>query len=327
MGLAIASCLVSNVAAGAPANQARLSWVRAEGAGACPPAQVVRDGVVKKLGYDPFSDDAPRSFEVVAKRESASWRAHIYSHDAQRGTSGFREIQSDADDCAELVGAVALAIALAIDPEGALAAAPPAAAPPPQRAPTVPASQRERVPPAPCPPAAPPAGWRATLTARGLAAFGALPRSAAGAAIAATAYGPSRTAFSTGAWLLPSVRTSPDAPIFGFGLTAGWLDACFVLHEGASASARACAGLRAGLIHAVVYTPVPTDPGDRFWWALGSSLAAEQRVIGRVFVEAGIEVMMPLVRYRFFAENFDRTVFEQSRAIGAAFVGVGFRID
>jgi hypothetical protein len=155
---------------------------------------------------------------------------------------------------------------------------------------------------------------------------GVLPRAAAGAAIGAIAYAPARFALSTGALLLPSIRTDPNAPVFGFGLTAGWLDGCFLVRAAAT-SARACGGLRAGVIHAVVYSPTPTEPGDRFWWAAGASLAGEQNVTGPLFVEAGVEAMIPFVRYRFLSENFGPAVFEQPRAVGAAFVGIGFRID
>src|SRR6185295_9317198 len=147
------------------------------------------------------------------------------------------------------------------------------------------------------------------------------------AALAATVYGPSRVAVSAGAFLLPSVRTDSSAPVFGFGLTAAWLDGCFVLFDAEWTAARACAGLRAGVLHAVVYTPVPTDPGDRFWWAAGAGLAAEQRVVGPVFVEAGVDAAMPFVRHRFFAENFEPVVFQQSRVIGTGFVGIVLRVD
>jgi hypothetical protein len=323
LSLAMGQVVPSPVAAAAPLpNQARLSWVRAEGAGACPATEVVREGVVKKLGWNPFGEDAPKSFEVVAKRSGRSWQANIYSYDAQKKSAGAREIQSESDDCGELVHAVALALALAIDPEGTLAASPPPAPSTPIAAPP---PSPERTPSPPLPPA--PARWRATLAGRGLAAFGALPRAAPGAALAATVYGPSRLALSTGASLLPSVHTDSSAPVFGFGLTAAWIDGCFVLFEGMSTAARACAGLRAGVLHAVVYTPVPTDPGDRFWWAAGAGLVAERRVVGPVFVEAGVDAAMPFVRHRFFAENFEPVVFQQSRVIGTGFVGIGVRID
>ncbi len=325
------SAVMCRVATAAPADQARLSWVRADGASTCPGVEVVRDGVVKKLGYSPFGDDASKSFEVVAKRAGRSWQANIYSYDTQKRTSGFREIQSDGDDCAELVNAVALALALAIDPDKTFAAPSspppsPAASPPaPAPYPHVAASADRK----PSPAAAavlPPARWRTSISARGISALGALPRAAAGAAIAATAYGPTRVAVSAGAWLLPSVRSDSSPPVFGFGLTAAWLDGCFVLHEGATAI-RACAGVRVGALHAVVYSPIPTEPGDRFWWAMGAGLAAEQQLFGPVFVEVGVEAAMPLVHYRFFAENFEPTVFEQARAIGMGFAGIGFRID
>jgi hypothetical protein len=293
--------------------------VRAEGASACPSVETVRDGVMKRLGWNPFADDAPKSFEVVAKRAGNVWQASIYSYD-QRGTSGFREIRSETDDCGELASAVALAIALAIDPDAALASAPAAVPAQPPR--TIPLP--DRAPPVSS--ACPSPRWNAAIAARGVGAIGVLPRAAAGAAIGALAYGPARLAFSTGALLLPSVRTEPDAPVFGFGLTAGWFDACFAV-RGASTAARACGGLRAGVIHAVVYTPTPTEPGDRFWWAAGASVAGERIVTGPLFVEAGVEVMVPFVRYRFLSENFGAAVFEQPPVAGVGFVGVGFRID
>ncbi len=317
----IASCalagLVAAAAVVAPSGKVRLAWVRAEGASLCPAVEAVRDNVGRKLGWNPFDDGAPKSFEVVARRSDRVWIADIYSYDAQRGTSGFRQVRSDANDCRELVDAVALALALAIDPEATLGAP---AGPRP--------SPRMATPePGPLPPAAVPRAWHSMLTARGLAAVGALPRFALGAAIAATVDGPSRLALSTGAFLLPNVRTEPNAPVFGFGITAGWLDGCFVLHQAANTDVRACSGLRLGALHAVVYTPAPTDPGDRVWSALGASFAADQRLFGSVFIEVGLEATVPLLRYRFFAENLPGVIFEQPPVFGSGFVGIGFRID
>src|SRR6185436_2573730 len=114
------------------------------------------------------------------KRSGRSWQASIHSYDAQRKTAGSREIQSEADDCGELVHAVALALAFAIDPEGTLAASPPPASSSTAPAAAAPAPERTSSPPLPAP-----SRWRAALGARGLAAFGALPRAATGAALAA----------------------------------------------------------------------------------------------------------------------------------------------
>jgi hypothetical protein len=297
--------------------RARLSWVRAEGASGCPPVEAVRESVTKRLGRNPFDDNASRSFEIVATRSGNSWEANIHFHDAERATSGFRAIGADSSDCASLVNAVGLAVALAIDPDASLSAGPP---------PAPPVEKPSFAEPIVSHPPEPQRFW-STLSARGIVAPNVLPRWAAGVSLAAAVYGSSRMGISAGALFFPSVHTRSDPASFGFGLTAGWFDGCFLPLRRGTAMVRLCAGVRAGALHAVVYSPIPTDPGDRWWWSAGGGLAAQQQLVDRLFIEAGVEAMLPLIRYRFYAENSGETAFQQSVVMVSGFLGFGFRVD
>jgi hypothetical protein len=97
--------------------QARLVYVRSEGAEACPDEVALRLRVVARLSYDPFSPRASRV--VVARIDAAPKSLHgsVELVDAQGMSSGKRELSSTRENCDELARAMALSISLAIDPE------------------------------------------------------------------------------------------------------------------------------------------------------------------------------------------------------------------
>jgi hypothetical protein len=327
VALFITSMTAIPIRAAADPNQAstHFAWVRGEGATSCPPADAVRDNVARRLGYNPFGESASRSFEVVASHAGEWWTARIYLNDSARRTSGFREIQSDGDECGALVNAVALALALAIDPEAALA--PRAANPPPGAAPPPAAYSRDPVTPPLSSPLRPtPSSTRPAFAFRALLSPNLLPSWAPGVAISADLQPAARLAVAAGGWFFPSVLASTPTARFGFGLTAAWLDACAVLVEHPT-DLRVCAGPRVGALHAVVYSPAPTSPGDRVWWAAAAGFALKQQLGGRAFVEGGLEADFPLARYRFYVQNSGTTVFQQSAVVGLGFFGLGFRVD
>jgi hypothetical protein len=100
-------------AAAAPA-PIKLSYRRERGAARCPGEAELRAGVARRLGRDPFSDDATRALEVRVAGAPPRLVATIEL--AQGARRSRRTLRSTAGDCAELASAVELAVSLAIDP-------------------------------------------------------------------------------------------------------------------------------------------------------------------------------------------------------------------
>jgi hypothetical protein len=117
---------------------ARLEYTRGAGALHCPDEAALRGAVASRLGYDPFRADAPRTITAAIARAGAALRAVVKLSDASGKVTGTRQLSSEQNDCSELLGAVTLAISLAIDPQSQL------------RAPAI-----EPQPPVPTPPADP----------------------------------------------------------------------------------------------------------------------------------------------------------------------------
>lgn len=140
----------------------------------CPDEEEFRARVAARLGYAPFSDEAPRALEVSFVEQREGFAARLVLRDAS-GVLGERALTTTGS-CAELAEGVALAASVAIDPEllwregapspqaRAIAKAPPAPRPAelPRHPPsTTSAAGHEAVTPAPLP--APRAASRAGL--------------------------------------------------------------------------------------------------------------------------------------------------------------------
>jgi hypothetical protein len=103
----------------AQAGVIRLDYERGPGAEQCPTAAELRNGVMARLGRDPFRDAEARRVHVVITVSGAGLAASVTVHDGQGRAVGERRLTSPHRDCAELAAAVGLAIAIVIDPAGA----------------------------------------------------------------------------------------------------------------------------------------------------------------------------------------------------------------
>src|SRR5262245_31710464 len=111
--------------AGAEPPHARLVYVRGAGAERCPDEAALRQAVSRRLGYDPFIDDAPRT---LFARLSATRRALLGAlelRDEGGVLLGAHQLTFPSPECQELSAALELAIALAIDPLSAARPTPP----------------------------------------------------------------------------------------------------------------------------------------------------------------------------------------------------------
>jgi len=76
----------------------------------------LRNAVAARLGYNPFVDDGQTVIVVRVAEERGVLRAIVQSQDKLGSVVGERAIVSETRDCRELESAVALALAMAIDP-------------------------------------------------------------------------------------------------------------------------------------------------------------------------------------------------------------------
>jgi hypothetical protein len=309
-------------AAHASGSSYRLQVARADGAGSCAAASDIERDVSQRLGRNPFSDEGERGIDVVLERSDGRWLAKLYLRVDASDADAARLIESDAADCAELGKSVALAVALAIAPE--LLAEP------------VPQPKPEPVcPPPPRVVAAPPkASLHSAASLRLLFSPNALPHRSFGSALSVSLRG-DLVGANFGGFFYPESEVQQAGAHLGFGISAAFASGCLWART-SDPQVWSCIGARAGLLHAVVYTPEPNRPGDHFWWAASSELGLRQRLFGRIFFELGAAAVFPLLRQRFEVEASPtavgnpaatRLVYEQGPAVVEGFLGLGLHLD
>ena len=182
--LAVSLCLaLSSAATGAarvrkPAPHVMLDYRRLAGAERCPTKPELEAQVSDILGRSSFARKAPRTVRCVLRAEDGGLAARVQLLDSRSGrVLGVRELSGSGPACEELGGAVAFAIALAIDPLARPPRPPPAATvigtPPMPRPPTEP---RTTVTTPPASTFSGPAGPSASAAGEGAAGVSGAPR-------------------------------------------------------------------------------------------------------------------------------------------------------
>jgi len=268
-----------------------LSWVRLAGAESCPDVRQIADDVTGRLGWNPFRESPTQFIEAQIRREG-SWVAEIFLRDASGASRGTRVFTSNAPTCASLASVVALSIAIVIDPDVMIrrfsddelwsAAGTPAPGPRPERAPP---------------------GARGVLFALGGAGFGLLPRVSPGFGLGGEVRLTLRLALRAGGLVLPEARTPAPDENFAFGLSAGWLGACFDAVAREAVAVGVCAAGLGGVLHAVVYYPEATRPGERALWAATGGLRVAVRLSSRVEAQIGGDGVLVLNRRQFAVDG------------------------
>ncbi len=309
----------------AGASRVRVVWVRASGAESCDDEPRIRARVGERLGRDVADvGGSPMQIEAIVAHEGERWGVHLYVRDDTGRLVGSRDLETRAADCQPVEAAAVLAISLAIDPEAPLRPEP---LPPPPVAPVAPRPSAEVPPSAPAvalvPSVAPPKRRAAApepsafAIASGGATFGLLPAPSPAAALSNEFRLATAVRATAGVLYLPEDRDAAWA----FGLTAGWLGLCAPIRFGTDRlELSACAKQWLGAIHVVVYTLMPTFPGDRVWSAFSLAVHARLRVAGPVWVEVGSEAVLPYVRYQFLVHGSPDPSFEEG-AVGALVSG------
>lgn len=333
--------------AAAQAQVGELNWVRGVGAEDCASGGEVRAEVIRRLGRDPFGPEPERILDGIVVAEAGGWVVRIIARRANGEALGVRTLSETDPDCHVLDSSIALAVALAIDPDAELLDTEPT---PRTRDPEPPSTDSE---PAiatdgpgsptveqPIPPSDPPDGAGGSSTssssldtvdpeplpqvqtgvlrasAFGGYMFGLLPGPAPHVAISVEG-GWARTP-----WLRPRVGlihvlesdpTTPDEA-FAFSLTTTALGLC-VATEGNRVAGSLCADVLLGALTAIVFSPRPLDPGARFWSGAQIDAVAGVRLGGAVWLEISANLLVPFQRERFRVLESTDVTFQQNAVV------------
>lgn len=311
----------------------RLSWVRGDGAEGCIAEKELERAVAARLGRNPFDEGAEQTIEAsITRGDQTGWKAQIRVRDPKGNASGKRDLDVESDDCRAIGDAVALAMALAIDPNAELGEAPPplsVASPNASVAPTAVATGTCPVAPvckaeAPC--SCPPpmqTTTRGTLTGRALLAGGILPGAAYGAAVGGDfVIGRFRSTLAW-YWLSESERSG-----FAFGLSTAAAGACFDAIRSDSMTLGICTAFELGAMHSVVKDPnlVPDGPGEQVWAALELGPRLGWRGPGPLYAELGGSLVVPVTRPEFGVQGEEDARFQPDLAGGLGFVALGVAV-
>ena len=288
---------------------ASLSWTRLEGAQGCIGTRDLAQAVETLLGHPVFvsASQAEVSIEGRAEPQSAGgYRATITVSSKSGQPLGTRELASEKGDCRALDEQVALAVALIIDPEAALA---PKTAKEPERprsgGEAEPRVIEKRVPvyvpvrvEGPAPPPRP--SWRGDVFAAAAVGSGTLPDPSFAAVVGASLDPP---------WLLPletviSVvapqhASAPRSARVSFFVAHAGLFACPLAKRGEVFAARVCGGGEAGVITAVGEGFDSDGAGVRAQLAVAARARLSVKVAGPFALAAAVAGSVPLRRERF----------------------------
>lgn len=320
-----------------------LSWVRAEGAEACPAASVLAAEVERRLGRAVFDAKAERSIEVDVMRFGERYRSDVYVRDAAGHALGHRQLESDEPGCGALLSATALAVALVIDPEAASREpAPGPAAASFEPAPAAPAPPPPTRAPAPAPvlevkttkyggrlrSEIDEALARRVISDVALGVtynLGLVPQAAAGAALEISARPGRYWGFALMADYVPSQTVTRGIGSLDVGLTRGTALLTYDLaYRPVSTRLWLGIGPTFGAFHVGVRAPSPvTDSGDFLFAAAEARANVEVCISQRFFVHLGLAGVVAPFRQEFLVRKQAEPVWRQPVVAGSGFFGLG----
>ncbi len=115
-----AASLIGSAAANAGPRAVHLVYNRGAGAEQCPSQAELQQGIVARLGRDPFWGKGARQMWITISRSGTELVATIAAQAEDGGAAQVRAVTSRRAECVELASAVELAVAIAIDPGAAL---------------------------------------------------------------------------------------------------------------------------------------------------------------------------------------------------------------
>ncbi|HET9956923.1 MAG TPA: hypothetical protein VFQ61_20645 [Polyangiaceae bacterium] len=351
LALGVTLLVTGHVSAQGRGAPSALNLVRLAGAESCPDLRALSRQVDAHLGRGAFvsPSDAEVLFDVVLTvGERGGWSAMIVASTVSGEQLGQRQLLLPQPNCAEASDAVALALALMIEPN--LVGAEPAPTPVPRSAPSVgPAPPPDSAPKASAPvgvtaPAvsrtsprasrvSPPAPrpWRTRVAVGALGTLGQVPQAAEGLFVGARFAPPHGSlSFELGASLVAAKRAElRDGAGGDISATLGEALAHWSIAESSGAAIAVSPKLQVGRMSAV---------GSGF---SGTSRAASALLLNvGIALEAAValnrnfsllvrpSLVFPLFRESFEATRSDgrtETIFQPAAAIAGASLGIGFQ--
>ncbi|MBL9025726.1 MAG: hypothetical protein JNL21_26260 [Myxococcales bacterium] len=308
---------------------ASLGWTRLDGAEGCVGTRELAEGVEKILRRPVFVSAAQADLAIEGRAEKlgqgTGFKAVLAVADAAGKPLGTRELTTESSDCHALDEQVALAVALMVDPEGALAPPPPPPEkedPPPP--PPPPIEKKVYVPvPVPTKPEPQEEPWRGDVFAGFTLGFGWLPRVAPGANVGASLEPPWFFPIeATLKFFAPQTIEAPRGATILFYSFQGALLGCPLRHGGSIGEIRACAGLEGGFLmgDGDGFDTEPTDTSP-LRAQLGATVKgrAEIKVVGPFHLGLATGVTVPFFRDEFVytgAGGGEAFVFQQAPVAG-----------
>jgi hypothetical protein len=297
----------------------------------CPAQSAFTSQLVARTNRVRPDEAAGRQASVTIARAEAGFAGRLELSDDE-GRSSTRDVAGDT--CEEVVAALALVTALALDPEASTAPLPSTGVMPatePETAPPAPAPASPSPAPAPAvlpllPPSAPspsPPTWHFAFGGDAAVRTGVTPHDVLTLAafveleLAGSAF---RASFER------SERDTldVDAATAAFRWTGGAIEACELQLSGSGFSASPCLRAEAGVLVGQGEGIVPAREERRAWVAVGATVRAEWLFLDPAFLDLGLGVTFPLIRDRFFFQP-DTTVYRPPAAGLVARAGLGVR--
>jgi hypothetical protein len=116
----LAASVVGSAAANAGPRAVHLVYNRGAGAEQCPSQAELQQGIIARLGRDPFWGRGARQVWITISRSGTELVATIAAQAEDGGAAQVRAVTSRRAECGELASAVELALAIAIDPVAAM---------------------------------------------------------------------------------------------------------------------------------------------------------------------------------------------------------------
>jgi hypothetical protein len=288
---------------------ASLSWTRLDGAQGCVGTRDLARAVETLVGRAVFVSASQAELSIEGRVEPGSdggFRALVSVASKSGQPLGARALSTSDADCRALDEPVALAIALMVDPDAALA---PRAAPGPE--PSLPVRETEpkliekQVPvyvPVPVEqpaPATPPA-WHGDVFAAAAIGAGYLPSphlaAVAGASLEPPWFVPLEAVITL---LLPQEQSAARGAGVSFFLARAGLFVCPLSKRWEIVAARLCGGGEGGLISAAGEGFDADGAGVRAQLALAARARLSARIVGPLAVSGAVAASLPARRERF----------------------------
>ncbi len=291
---ALALLMSPAVARAAPT--ARLVYSRAADAASCPDEAALRRAVSQRVGYDMFFPWAPRTVVVTVVRRQGDFVATVSLVDEDGIDHGAHELHTGVA-CADLLDTVALAVAIAIDPQSLLStSASPSPAPvaPPEPAPPVPVpAQADGPAPKPtAPPAEPSAPTRTTrrlvfeASLGAVASDGMAPNVTVGATLGAAVR---RAPFSLA--IEGAVNAPASESVKAGGSASAWLTYGALVPCVSVGPVFGCVLAQAGSLQSSGEGVPNTRSSSNPWWALGGRVGGMLPVTGRLLLRLRLDLV------------------------------------